>query len=195
MRTNKRSMPKPIEPLSRDDAELMSQIYQKYYGNMKKAVLTLISGPDVEDIIQDTVVRMIQAINNWRDLCENQMYSYTYNAARNNSINHLRTQKKKLYPILEAEGENEWDNSLDARLIKKENIEELYRILDQLNVRDRDLLRMKYKDRLPDWEIAALLGIKKESVSGLVSRARKRVLKIAKKEGLLRDGGYEPFGS
>ena len=94
MRTNKRSMPKPIEPLSRDDAELMSQIYQKYYGNMKKAVLTLISGPDVEDIIQDTVVRMIQAINNWRDLCENQMYSYTYNAARNNSINHLRTQKK-----------------------------------------------------------------------------------------------------
>ena len=187
MRTNKRSMPKPIEPLSRDDTELMSQIYQKYYGNMKKAVLTLISGPDVEDIIQDTVVRMIQAINNWRDLCENQMYSYTYNAARNNSINHLRTQKKKLYPILEAEGENEWDNSLDARLIKKENIEELYRILDQLNVRDRDLLRMKYKDRLPDWEIAALLGIKKESVSGLVSRARKRVLKIAKKEGLLRD--------
>ena len=115
------------------------------------------------------------------------MYSYTYNAARNNSINHLRMKNKKLYPILEAEGENEWDNSLDARLIRKENIEELYMILEKLSDRDRDLLRMKYKDRLSDWEIAALFGIKQDSVSGLVSRARKRVLKIAKKEGLLRD--------
>ena len=159
MRRNKRSMPEAKEPLSSSDAKLMTQIYQKYYGNMKKAVLALISGPDVEDVIQDTVVKMIEAINNWRDLCENQMYSYTYNAARNNSINHLRLQKKQLYPILEAEGENEWDNELDARLIKKENIRELYIILDKLSDRDRDLLRMKYKDRLPDWEIAALLWI------------------------------------
>ena len=164
MRRNRRSMPEPAEPLSKDDAELMSLIYQKYYGNIKRSVLMLVSGPDVEDIVQDTVVRMMQTIDNWRSLCESQMYSYTYNAARNNSINHLRMKNKKLYPILEAEGENEWDNSLD-----------------------RDLLRMKYKDRLSDWEIAALFGIKQDSVSGLVSRARKRVLKIAKKEGLLRD--------
>ena len=187
MKRNKRSMPEPEKPLSNSDAELMTQIYTKYYGNMKKAVLALISGSDVEDVIQTTVLNMIRTIENWRKLNENQMFSYTYNAARNNSINHLRTQKKQLYPILEAEGENEWDNSLDARLIKKEKIEELYKILDKLSDRDRDLLRMKYKDRLPDWEIAALFGIKQESVSGLVSRVRKRVLKIAKKEGLLRD--------
>lgn len=187
MRRNRRSMPEPAEPLSKDDAELMSLIYQKYYGNIKRSVLMLVSGPDVEDIVQDTVVRMMQTIDNWRSLCESQMYSYTYNAARNNSINHLRMKNKKLYPILEVEGENEWDNSLDARLIRKENIEELYMILEKLSDRDRDLLRMKYKDRLSDWEIAALFGIKQDSVSGLVSRARKRVLKIAKKEGLLRD--------
>ena len=187
MKRNKRSMPEPEKPLSNSDAELMTQIYTKYYGNMKKAVLALISGSDVEDVIRTTVLNMIRTIENWRKLNENQMFSYTYNAARNNSINHLRTQKKQLYPILEAEGENEWDNSLDARLIRKENIEELYEILDKLSDRDRDLLRMKYKDRLPDWEIAALFGIKQESVSGLVSRARKRVLKVAKKEGLLRD--------
>ena len=187
MKRNKRAMSEHKEPLSSSDADLLLQIYQRYYGNMKKAVLALISGPDVEDIIQDTVVKMIQTIDNWRNLHESQMFSYTYNAARNNSINHLRTQKKQLYPILESEKENEWDNNLDARLIKKENIEELYKILDKLSDRDRDLLRMKYKDRLPDWEIAALLGIKQESVSGLVSRARKRILKIAKKEGLLRD--------
>lgn len=180
-------MPDFAEPLSKSDAELMSQIYQKYYGNMKKAVLTLISGSDVEDIIQDTIVRMIQVIENWRNFSENQMYSYTYNAARNNSINHLRMQKKRVYSMLECDDENEWDNSLDARLIKKENIQELYLILDKLNDRDRDLLRMKYKEHLPDWEVAALLGIKQKSVSGLVSRARKRVLLIAKKEGLLRD--------
>ena len=187
MKRNIKSRPEPKEPLSSSDAELMSQIYMKYYGNMKKAVLALISGPDVEDIIQDTVVKMIQTIDNWRNLQESQMFSYRYNDARNNSINHLRIQKKKLYSILESESENEWDNNLDARLIRKENIEELYKMLDMLSDRDRDLLRMKYKDRLPDWEIAALFGIKQESVSGLVSRARKRVLKIAKKEGLLRD--------
>ena len=187
MERNKRAIPKSMDPLSKSDAELVSQIYQKYYGNMKKAVLALVSGPDVEDIVQNTVIKMMHCIDNWRDLNENQMFSYTYNAARNNSINHLRMQKKQLYPILEAEGENEWDNSLDARLIKEEKIEELYIILDKLSDRDRDLLRMKYKDHLPDWEIAALLDIKQESVSGLVSRARKRVLKTAKKEGLLRD--------
>lgn len=180
-------IPKSIGPLTKSDAELMSHIYQKYYGNMKKAVLTLVSGPDVEDIVQNTVIKMMQIIDSWRNLNENQMFSYTYNAARNNSINYLRSQKKPLYPILEAEDESEWDNSLDARLIKKEKFEELYIILDKLSDRDKDLLRMKYKDRLPDWEVAAIFGIKQESVSGLVSRARKRVLKIAKKEGLLRD--------
>lgn len=121
MKRNKRSMPEPEKPLSNSDAELMTQIYTKYYGNMKKAVLALISGSDVEDVIQTTVLNMIRTIENWRKLNENQMFSYTNNAARNNSINHLRTQKKQLYPILEAEGENEWDNSLDARLIRKIN--------------------------------------------------------------------------
>lgn len=71
-------MPEPAEPLSKDDAELMSLIYQKYYGNIKRSVLMLVSGPDVEDIVQDTIVRMMQTIDNWRSLCESQMYSYSH---------------------------------------------------------------------------------------------------------------------
>lgn len=77
MKRNKRSMPEPEKPLSNSDAELMTQIYTKYYGNMKKAVLALISGSDVEDVIQTTVLNMIRTIENWRKLNENQMFSYT----------------------------------------------------------------------------------------------------------------------
>ena len=187
MRKRKPSMPEAQEPLTQADAQCMAQIYRKYYGNMKRAVLGLLSGPDVEDIIQETVLRMMRSIEKWRGLTENQMYAYTCHAARNHAIDYLRAHQKEPYLQEKDPEEEEWSNGLDARLIREEQIGMLYQILDRLSDRDRDLLIMKYWQHLSDWEIAARLEVKPTSVSGLVSRARKRVLALAEKEGMLRD--------
>lgn len=175
------------DALTSEEVQRIAQLYRTYYGTMKRAVSALVTGPDVEDLIQETVLCMMRSIDHWRGLSETQLYAYTYHAARNHAIDYLRAQKKTLPIPSEAADETVWDNSPDARLIRKENIEALYRTLDRLSDRDRSLLLMKYQDHMPDWEIAALLGVKPESVSSLVSRARKRVLKLAEKEGTPHD--------
>lgn len=168
------------------DWDLVLQVYKKYYGNMKRAVLELVSGSDVEDIVQNTVIRMIDSLNNWKNLSETQMYVYTYKAARHNAINYLRSHKHKTIIPLEQIHETSHDDfCIDSQLIKEENIHELYHILNHMSDRDRNLLIMKYIDRLSDSQIAELLSTKQDSVRSLLSRARKHVLEIAKQEGLL----------
>lgn len=187
VRKHKGDPPASQDALTKEEVQRIAQLYRTYYGTMKRAVSALVSGPDVEDLIQETVLRMMRSIDRWRDLSETQLYAYIYHAARNHTIDYLRAQKKLVPVSMDGADEAAWDNAPDARLIQKEKIESLYRTLDRLSDRDRSLLLMKYQDHMPDWEIAALLGVKPESVSSLVSRARRRVLKLTEKEGTPHD--------
>jgi RNA polymerase sigma-70 factor, ECF subfamily len=63
------------------------------------------------------------------------------------------------------------------QLEKKERIARVYRVLDRLPERDRQILILFELEELPGDQIAALLGIKVENVWLRMHRARQRFLK------------------
>lgn len=67
--------------------------------------------------------------------------------------------------------------SQDERLEEKERRARVYRVLDRLPGRDREILILFELEELPGAEIAALLGIKVETLWLRMHRARARFLK------------------
>lgn len=176
-----------LTPLSKSDADFILSVYEECKSTMLKAAREVLPESDVEDAMQEAIVQLISKIDTLRQLSLPKLHSYTYNSVRNTALNVLR-KRKKMIPLV-------WDNvmeddnsDIDARLIKTENIEELYEIIDRLPDLERNLLTLKYKQGLSDWEISAIIGgIQPQSVRSLISRARAHVKEIALREGLLRE--------
>jgi RNA polymerase sigma-70 factor, ECF subfamily len=68
--------------------------------------------------------------------------------------------------------------SQHERLEAQERSARVYRVLDRLSARDRELLILFELEELPGGEIAALLGIKVENLWLRMHRARARFLKL-----------------
>jgi RNA polymerase sigma-70 factor (ECF subfamily) len=167
----------------------MSDLYINYYPIIKKTVFGIIKDSNaVEDVINDSFVKLIEKVSTLQGLKCYQLTSYIVYTSRNTALNFVKRRGAELnrtfYGAEEDVAETLASASYTPELayFSKERGEMLGKALEQLSDRDRDLLYFKYTMDMTCQEIAKLIGVKPDSVKVLIKRARDRAFILLKDE-------------
>ena len=132
-----------------DDREFMAELFLRYQRLLYNEIYEILNNPwNTEDILQATLVKLIDKILELRKKEETKLVSYMVVAARNNTYNFLRAQKKSAQVSFEEysgqENSASADRQIESGMIAKEEIEEMVRRWSQLDERSKHLLEGKY---------------------------------------------------
>ena len=174
---------------SDDDKVFMLNLYNDYYGLVRKTVYNITHDADqVEDLISDTFIKLIEKISLIRtlDSCKTPTYVvYTTRSVAINFIKHRDVQKKHAYygeDLDLAENIPGPNDVIEDRIIHQEEIAELGNAILKLPEKQKDLLYFKYILEMNDREIAEILKIAPESVRQYLTKARREAKKLMDKE-------------
>lgn len=135
---------------------------------------------DVEELLQDTFLSVWQHADR---IQPQKMKSYIGTVARNKAKNWLRDNPKKYF-------ETDWieipdqGNSMEDAALRKETARQVQRALRRMNARDREIFLRHYYYLQTAEEIAAWMGLSRNTVLSRLSRGKKILKKELGKEGL-----------
>ena len=169
-----------------DDREFMAELFLRYQRLLYNEIYEILKNPwNTEDVLQATLVKLIDKISELRKKEEAKLVSYMVVAARNNTYNFLRAQKKSAQVSFEEyrgqENSASADRQIESGMIAKEEIEEMVRRWSQLDERSKHLLEGKYILGKSDEALAEELSIKPASVRMALTRARQNAYQILTK--------------
>ena len=166
-----------------DDREFMAELFLRYQRLLYNEIYEILNNPwNTEDILQATLVKLIDKILELRKKEETKLVSYMVVAARNNTYNFLRAQKKSAQVSFEEysgqENSASADRQIESGMIAKE---EMVRRWSQLDERSKHLLEGKYILGKSDEALAEELSINPASVRMALTRARQNAYQILTK--------------
>lgn len=167
-----------------DDRTFMTQLYLDYQYLMYAEIKKLVSDNWVaEDILQESLVRLIDKIDTLRTLNQRRRINYLITTVRNQTKNYYR--KKQKMPLISLDDEEDLlyeriasNDNLEEKLLQKDELVRLEEIWSRLTDNTQQLLERKYILNQSDVEIADAFGIKPGSVRMKLTRARKEVLSL-----------------
>lgn len=163
-----------------DDRIFMESLYHEYSKLIFSELYDILQyNPDIEDLMQSVFVKLIENIGLLRTRTRNQLVNYIIRTARNMAYMYLREKKgKQTVSYLEPlglDGEEDSFSTMFAPDIQLQRVEDRMIIRtawNNLPPGSRHILEMKAILEYSNEEIAAVLGVKPNSVRGLLSRAR-----------------------
>ena len=182
-----------------DDREFMAALFIQYQRLLYKEINDILKNPwnndilknpwNTEDVLQATLVKLIDKIPELRNKEQPQLIGYISVTARNTAYNFLRSQKK-IAPFSFEEYMQQSEPIAEHRqmedlLISKEEIDELVRRWPQLDAKSKYLLEGKYILGKSDEVMAEELSIKPASVRMALTRARQCAYQLLTKEQTL----------
>ncbi len=172
-----------------DDKTFIRNLYQAYYDLVRKTVYNITFDEDnKEDLINDTFIRLIEKISIIRTLDSCKTTAYVIYTSRSVAINFIKRrdiQKKHAYygeDMDLAEKVPSLGDTVEERVIRQEEIDEMWNAILKLPEKQKDLLYFKYLLGMSDAEIAETFGIAPGSVRQYLTRARREALELMDKE-------------
>ena len=162
------------------DCELMQTLYARHSRTMYRAALRILSSPsDTEDAVSSACVSLIRNIDVLRAIPPRQCKAYILSTVQNEAKMLLRRRQTESHCLekvadrqsLEAEMQQEVDNEAIYNCTK----DAVKRAILRLPAADREILKLKVFDKLPDATVAQLLNVKPSSVRSRLRRARIRL--------------------
>lgn len=166
-----------------DDKEFMIWLYKEFERLMYATAYKYTSVPQTaEDIVQDSIVNLIQKIDTIRPMKKCVLAGYIVSTIRNASINQLKLQDYERTHRSDSV-EQELDNvtsgiSLDKLMVLSERLDQLSKIWPQLSWEDQFLLEGKYILGYNNQELADKLLCKPSSIRMKLTRARRSALSL-----------------
>lgn len=165
------------------DREFMIWLYREFKNLMFATAYRYINTLDVaEDIVQDSIVSLMQKINTLQQMEKNVLCAYIVATIRNASINYLKSQdyEHTHQSSYEEKVLNEIpsDTSLDELIELSEQLDLLSTIWMQLSCDEQFLLEGKYILGYNDRELAGMLKCKPSSIRMKLTRARRNALSL-----------------
>jgi len=153
---------------------LVSKYKQKLYWHIRRLV---ISHEDADDVLQDTFIKIWNALDNFREA--SQLYTWLYRIATNESITHLNKKRKRFFiPLFDSENplieKLESDSSFDGDELQKA----FQKAILTLPEKQRIIFNMKYYDDLKYEEISEILGTSVGALKASYHIAVKKIEKI-----------------
>ena len=168
-----------------------SAIITEFYLNRKMLLYAeawkyLTLQEDVEDIVYETLVRIMGHMETFRRLLPREQLQYAKAIVRNLSYIHLkRSSRFTMLPFEDVDAYLTVDENLLPESIVSRGIQldQLRKIWAEIPVGDRLLLEQKYILKWTDQELASILGIQPQSVRMRLTRAKRRVIELLKGQG------------
>lgn len=165
------------------DRDFMSRLYVTYEKLMYSEVGKIAHDPwATEDIVQDTLVKLIDKIGLLRQLPSKKLINYIISASKNTAFNYLkRKENRDVLAFDEIELQIKTEASLDrgpeVKIVFEEDLRQLSRIWGKLDERSKYLLEGRYILGKTSAEMAEDLGIKPDSIRMALTRARQTAYK------------------
>lgn len=183
-----------------DDRAFMLELYNKYYGLVRKTVYSIShDNRDIEDLINDVFVKLIEKTSVLKDINGCKLAAYVVYTSRSVAINHLKHQSvvnKHTFYGEDADISDSLisiDNHMEDRFEYRSDLEALGNAILKLPQKQKDLLHYKYTLEMDDAEIAEVLGINRNSVREYLTRARRNAKKLIDQEVV--GNGRQPHGT
>lgn len=167
-----------------DDRKFMTRLFLQYRRIMYLEIFKIIHDPcDTEDILQNAIIKLFDKISLLRELDERRKASYIITTARNLAKNHIRDNHTVSICSFDDDKLNLSDTisdgtDIDQTIIVKEQLKDLSSVWDMLDVTSQSLLKGKYILMKSDAELGQMLGINSSSVRMMLTRSRRRALKL-----------------
>lgn len=170
-----------------DDRSFMENLYIDYHRLMYSEICKIIGEDSAEDILQESLIKLTDKIQLLRSLDRPRRVNYIITTVRNMSKNHLRKQSGINICSLDDESFNIANTISDGTNIEDDIIlyyekRDFELVWMQLDETSQALLEGKYILEKNDAELGEMLGIKPSSVRMMLTRARRKALKLMKEE-------------
>lgn len=167
------------------EAEEFNILYEQYYKRLYNYVAYRVCNRQMtEDITSQIFERILVKFNTF-DKNKSNLDVWIFTIARNIINDHFRKQKFRLALPLDELLEISSDRSLpDLTFLSNETNIMLFKALQKLSDKERQIIAMKYGSELKNVEIAKAMNLKESNVGVILHRAYKKL----KKE--LEKGGY-----
>ena len=169
-----------------DDRTFMLWLYQEFKHIMLSTVKKYIANPqDQEDIIQDSILKLIKKIDLLREKERCVLGAYVVYTVRNTATNHLRhtAVEKAHFESFDDGVEYEADLlPLDDLMALKERNVQVVDAIKRLSDGEQALLIGKYVLEYSDDELGDQLGCKPASIRMKLTRARRKALELLIKD-------------
>ena len=182
-------------PCDENDREFIYKLYLDFerlmYATAKRYISDHLA---CEDIVQDSIEKLIKKINTLRSMERCVLGGYIVSTIRNTAINYLKRKgmEHEYYggnvDFLEVEIHLSGKPSPDEVIILTEQKERIQKIWEVLTEEERFLLEGKYILGMTDQELGLQIGCKPDSIRMKLTRARRAALKtMINQEGAFHD--------
>lgn len=163
-----------------DDRALILDLYQDHYSLVRKVIYGITrDASSVEDLINDTFVKLIKNISVLRTLNCRKTVAYLVYTARSVAINFIirrDVQNKHGYYGADADvTETITDHAatVEERILQQEGLDEMCAVIRSLPGKQRDILYFKYILEMDDVEIAEIFSTTPANIRQYLTRARR----------------------
>jgi len=175
MKTNK-TTENIWQKIQSGDKVAFSDLFKQYYESLYRFAFRFVNDAQLaENIVQEVFVKIW--INRAKYQIESNIKSFLFTAVRNQCLNELRQQKRNI-PLPKSKIHNEQSvDSVEYDYIITERNSEIYKAINNLPEKCRQIYLMKNYDGLKYKEIAEVLNISVNTVKTQLKRAIKSLLK------------------
>ena len=174
-----------------EDRDFMTKFHNQYLNLLYyEAQKHIENQQDIEDVVYEAFVKIIEKLDVIKSLESKQQARYAVVTVRNLCYHHLRKQQK-LSTVSFDDLTEEVDLTGDPEQIVHQKLfnEQIYSIMQELDLDDRMLLQQKYILYWTDEELAAMYGIRHDSMRMKLSRVKRKLVKLLHERRFPMDNG------
>jgi RNA polymerase sigma-70 factor (ECF subfamily) len=167
------------------DREFMTKIFENYHRLMYHEIFAILKDTWLtEDVLQSTIIKLIDKIDVLRTLPRARQVNYIISASKNSARNAAKQQKREAafsFDEIRDSDDEYSDDPIEARieLIAHEfDLELLHQVWPKLDERSKYLLEGRYILNKETEEMASDLGIQPKSIRMALTRAKREAKKL-----------------
>lgn len=170
------------------DRNFVEELFREYEQILYRVAYGILHNrTDAEDAVQETFVRIIKHLETIRGINCNERVIFFVNIVRNISLDILRSKSRHKTDDIDDFANIGSDYSTEGTFLDKYTVEEIKNALAELSDRDYELLYLSLFKDMDQIEISKVTGIDYDNVRVYIHRARKRLIAVLKKRGIIDD--------
>lgn len=184
-----------VRRAQRGEQEAFREIVQRYQGKVFSIIHGILRNRnDAEDIAQQVFTKIYFSLGKFD--FRSALVTWIYKITVNECYDYLRKQKVRKLTFESDLSEDDLrriDNTEDVRRNPAADVDRqtelreiVVRLLDRLSADERQLLILKEVEGYPVEELAHMLSMNENTVKVKLFRARQKLVKVAKKTGLMQ---------
>jgi len=183
LETSKEATDNELVELSKQNPDAFGELVSRYQKRLFRYIRrsSYFSNEDVEDIIQETFIKVYKSLNIFDgDL---KFSTWIYQIARNTMIDAIRKKQIRPQTVFFEEDDTlkffKADIDIQAQIETKDQVKILQELIDALPYKYREVLILRFLEDKNYDEIMDIVQKSKGTVAALINRGKKKLLEAA----------------